>query len=328
MNNIMITIVASILGFVLIAALGFAFTGVESTSARTAKRTQTIAKSRSRETGGLKGEALTAEQRRAQLMKSLRDQEKNAKKQNVSIGARLQHAGITGSPKAYWGICIVAGILFALGALFARQSPIIILCAGLGGGFGLPFWILGALGTRRAKKFTAAFPDAMDIIVRGVKSGMPLRECLRIIGSESPEPLGGEFKRMTEALSMGVSIEQSLERMYSYIPTQEVRFLAIVLAIQSKTGGNLAEALGNLSAVIRARKMMREKVNALAGEAVASASIIGSLPIVVTLLISVVSPAYMAPMYGDPRGHTMLAIGGGVMVFGIFVMRKMINFKI
>ncbi len=127
---------------------------------------------------------------------------------------------------------------------------------------------------------------------------------------------------------MGLTMDQSLEKMYERMPTQEVRFFAIVLAIQAKTGGNLAEALGNLSTVIRARKLMREKIKALSGEAVASAFIIGSLPPAVVGLISFTSPAYMHPMFTDPRGHVMLMMGAGLMAFGIFVMRKMINFKI
>ena len=127
---------------------------------------------------------------------------------------------------------------------------------------------------------------------------------------------------------MGISIDQALDKMYARMPTPEVRFFSIVLAIQSKTGGNLAEALGNLSTVIRARKLMREKIKAMSGEAVASAIIIGSLPPGVVGLISVTSPAYMQPMFNDPRGHIMLMVGAFWMCLGIFTMRKMINFKI
>jgi len=133
---------------------------------------------------------------------------------------------------------------------------------------------------------------------------------------------------MTESLGMGVSMDQALDKMFERMPTPEVRFFAIVLAIQAKTGGNLAEALANLSTVIRARKLMREKIKALSGEAVASAFIIGSLPPGVIALISFTSPTYMAPMFHDQRGFVMLAIGGGMMALGIFVMRRMINFKI
>lgn len=328
MNPTLISVLAAILGFVAIAGVGFAFTGQDPSTVKAAKRAQSFAKSRARDSAGLKTAGLTPEQRRAQLLKALRDQERQAKKESVTTSARLMQAGFPDNPKVYWIISAVVGLLVAFGALVMKQSPLIALGAGFGAGFGLPRWVLGTLGDMRTKKFTAAFPDAMDIIVRGIKSGMPVQDCLRIIGNESAEPLGGEFKRMTESLAMGISVDQALEKMYSRVPTQEVRFFAIVLAIQAKTGGNLAEALGNLSAVIRARKMMREKVNALSGEAVASAAIIGSLPPVVILLISLASPTYMQPMFHDPRGHMMLAVGAGIMGFGILVMRKMINFKI
>ena len=328
MSTTMITLLVAVLGFVAIAGVGFAFTGQDPSTVKAVKRAQSFAKARARDTTGMKTASLTPEQRRAQLLKALRDQERQAKKESVTISARMLQAGFADNPQAYWTISVVVGLVVAFGALVLKQSLIIALGAGFGGGFGLPRWVLGTLGDMRTKKFTAAFPDAMDIIVRGIKSGMPVQDCLRIIGNESAEPLGGEFKKMTESLAMGISVDQALEKMYARVPTQEVRFFAIVLAIQSKTGGNLAEALGNLSNVIRARKMMREKVNALSGEAVASAAIIGSLPPVVIILISLASPTYMQPMFHDPRGHMMLAIGAGVMAFGIFVMRKMINFKI
>jgi len=327
-NTTLITVLIAILGFVTIAGIGLALTGSETGSAKASKRAQTLAKTRARESGGLKNDGQTPEQRRAQIMKSLKEQERQARKASISIGARMVHAGLPEQPQIYWMICGGVGLVAATLALALKQPLLIVMGAAFGGGLGLPMWVLGALGDMRFKKFTAAFPDAMDIIVRGVKSGMPLQDCLRIIGTESAEPLGGEFKRMKESLAMGIGIEQALDKMYSRVPTQEVRFFAIVLAIQAKTGGNLAEALSNLSAVIRARKMMREKVNALSGEAVASAAIIGSLPPVVIVIISLASPLYMQPMFTTPKGHTMLGIGVAVMAFGVFVMRKMINFKI
>jgi tight adherence protein B len=161
-------------------------------------------------------------------------------------------------------------------------------------------------GQGRTKKFTEAFSDAIDIIVRGIKSGLPVHDCLKIIGKECPEPLAGEFRMLTENVGMGMPMDEALERMYERMPTNELRFFAIVLAIQAKTGGNLAEALGNLSTVLRARKLMGEKIKALSAEAVASAFIIGCLPPGVVVLITVTSPAYMQPLFTDPRGHLML----------------------
>jgi tight adherence protein B len=211
--------------------------------------------------------------------------------------------------------------------LLLRQMPILALGAAFAAGFGLPRWVVGMMAKARTKKFTEAFSDAIDIIVRGIKSGLPVHDCLKIIGKECPEPLAGEFRVLVENTGMGMSMDQALERMYERMPTNELRFFTIVLTIQAKTGGNLAEALGNLSTVLRGRKLMAEKIKALSAEAVASAFIIGSLPPGVIVLISVTAPTYMAPMFTDQRGHFMLMIAGFWMSVGIFVMRKMINFK-
>ena len=213
-------------------------------------------------------------------------------------------------------------------AAVMMRSPWIGLGLAFAAGLGLPRWVLGMMAKGRLKKFTVSFPDAIDIIVRGIKSGLPVHDCLKLIARESPEPVGSEFVRMVEGLGLGLSMDQALERMYERMPTPELRFFAIVMAIQQKTGGNLAEALGGLSAVLRARRLMREKVKAMSGEAVASAFIIGSLPPGIMILVSITSPSYMAPMYNDPRGHLMLLGGALWMACGIFSMRKMINFKI
>jgi tight adherence protein B len=199
--------------------------------------------------------------------------------------------------------------------------------AGFVSGAGVPLWVLGLLAKRRNNKFGMAFADAVDIIVRGLRSGLPLHDCLKVIGKESPEPLGGEFRRLVENLSMGMTLEQGLEKMHERLPAPELRFFAIVLNIQQKTGGNLGEALGNLSAVLRGRRMMREKIKALSSEAVASAAVIGCLPIGVGALLSVVNPRYLSIMFTDPRGHLLLAAGAVIMGMGTMVMRKMINFK-
>jgi tight adherence protein B len=148
-----------------------------------------------------------------------------------------------------------------------------------------------------------------------------------MIARESPAPLGPEFQRLVENIGMGMTLDQALEKSYERMPTPELRFFTIVLAIQQKAGGNLAEALGNLSNVLRSRKLMREKIKALSSEAVASAMIIGALPPGVMALITVMTPSYMSVMFTDPRGHMMLGGGAVWMAIGVFVMRRMINFK-
>jgi tight adherence protein B len=191
----------------------------------------------------------------------------------------------------------------------------------------VPQWVLGFLATRRKNKFTLVFSDAMDIIVRGIKSGLPVHDCLKIIARETSEPLAGEFRRLVENIGLGMSLDQSLEKLYERMPTAEVRFFSIVMNIQQKTGGNLAEALNNLSTVLRSRKLMREKVKALSAEATSSAAIIGCLPPGVVVLISVWTPSYMMPMFIDHRGWLMLGASAIWMSLGVFVMVRMINFK-
>ncbi|WP_421934149.1 type II secretion system F family protein [Phenylobacterium sp.] len=330
MGATLITAMAALLGFLVIAGLGLALSGPGTGQARTLKRAQAIVGGRDApsQRGGRRPAVTAQDQRRRQILKTLREQEKQQKKATLTVAAKLQQAGLADNVRGFWIICGIVGLVVMALAMLLGQKPLIGLGLGFAAGFGAPRWVLSFLGARRTKKFTEAFPDAMDIITRGIRSGLPVHDSLRVIGQETQEPLAGEFKRLVEAIGMGVSVDQALDKMYARMPTPEVRFFAIVLAIQAKTGGNLAEALGNLSSVIRARKLMREKIKAMSGEAVASAIIIGSLPPGVVALISVTSPAYMKPMFDDPRGHMMLAVGAFWMALGIFTMRKMINFKI
>jgi len=236
-------------------------------------------------------------------------------------------AGLSLTVVQFW----IAGGAFGLVSLVVlvlmRFNPLIALAMCTAASLGLPLWVLNFLAKRRTNKFTGAFSDAMDIIVRGIKSGLPVHDCLKIIARESPEPLRGEFQRLVENIGMGMTLDQALEKLYEHMPTAEVRFFSIVMNIQQKTGGNLAEALNNLSLVLRSRKLMREKIKALSSEATASAMIIGSMPPGVIVLITVTTPSYMTPMFSDHRGWLMLGGGAIWMGLGIFVMARMINFK-
>jgi len=324
----MLVVLAAILGFITIAGIGFVFAGGDQSSARTVKRAQAIAGGGARDASArAKAVANTPDARRKQILKTLKEQDRQQKKASVTIAARLRQAGLGEKVKGFWIVSAVVGVTVGLLIIILGQNPLIALGAAFAAGFGLPRWVVGFMATSRIKKFTEAFSDAIDIIVRGIRSGLPVHDCLKIIGKECPEPLAGEFRMLTENVGMGMPMDAALERMYEHMPTNELRFFAIVLSIQQKTGGNLAEALGNLSTVLRARKLMGEKIKALSAEAIASAFIIGCLPPGVVVLITVTSPAYMQPLFTDPRGHLMLLAGGIWMSIGIFVMRKMINFK-
>ena len=179
---------------------------------------------------------------------------------------------------------------------------------------------------RRETKFLDAFPDAVDIIVRGIKAGLPLLDCLKMITIEAPEPVKSEFRAIVETQAIGMPLGEACGKLYEDMPVPEANFFGIVISIQQKAGGNLAEALGNLSRVLRDRKKMKAKIRAMSQEAKASAAIIGALPIAVMTLVYVTSPKYISLLFTEPLGHLMLAGSAMWMSMGVLVMKKMINF--
>ena len=191
----------------------------------------------------------------------------------------------------------------------------------------VPRWFVARLTKRRQTKFIDEFANAIDVIVRGVKSGLPLPECLGIIARESPQPVAGEFTDLVEQQRVGVPLGEAFERMMTRMPLPEVRFFAIVIAIQQQAGGNLSEALGNLSGVLRDRKRLQAKVRALSAEAKASAAVLGALPFIVMILVYITTPAYITLLWTTRFGQFLLACAGVWMTGGVLVMRKMINFK-
>lgn len=323
----LLVILVAVLAFIAVAGFGMVFAGGNNND-RVVKRAQAIgASSRIEKSARVAKPGADPTARRKQLLQNLKEQERRQRKASLTLAARLQQGGLSISVRTFWIISAVFGLCTGVIPLVLHQALWMALAAAVVAGLGLPRWVVGFLANKRKKAFTEHFPDAIDIIVRGIKSGLPVHDCLRIISHESSPPLGPEFQRLVENLAMGVTMDQALEQMFQRMPTPELRFFTIVLAIQSKTGGNLAEALANLSQVLRGRKLMREKIKALSSEAKASAWIIGSLPPAVILMISVTSPNYMAVMVTDPRGHMLILISIVVMGMGILVMRNMINFK-
>ncbi|WP_438851765.1 type II secretion system F family protein [Brevundimonas nasdae] len=323
----MLPILAAILAFITIGGLGWALVGGDDSSSQALKRAETITGKKSAASSKTAAVANTPEARRKQIMTQLQEAERRERKARMSMSAKLAHAGLSLKVQTFYIICGVLGVVALMFSLLFGMNIVIALGISLIVSIGLPRWIIGFLAKKRMAKFSLEFPNAVDVIVRGIKSGLPVHECFKIIARESPAPLGPEFQRLVEGLGVGMTLEQSLERMYGRIPTPELRFFAIVIAIQQKTGGNLAEALGNLSSVLRARRMMGEKIKALSSEAIASAGIIGSLPPVVMLLVSITTPSYMGLLFTDPRGNFVLLIAVMLMSLGIFVMKRMISFK-
>lgn len=324
----MLEILAGVLGFIVIGSLGWVFVGGDDSSAQAVKRAQTFGGPKT-DNGKLKkaAKADTPEARRKQIMTQLQEADRAERKARMTMAAKLKQAGLNTSLRSFIITSVVLG--FVAGGLPLLFGANIVLCLGLAlvFGLGLPRWVVGMLGKRRMKKFGSLFPDAVDVIVRGIKSGLPVHDCFKIIARESPAPLGPEFQRLVDALAVGQTLAQALDKMYERMPTPELKFFAIVMAIQQKTGGNLAEALSNLTTVLRARKMMGEKIKALSSEATASAGIIGSLPPAVMILVTLTTPAYMMLMFTDRRGQFMLLVAILMMSLGVFVMKKMIAFK-
>jgi tight adherence protein B len=177
-------------------------------------------------------------------------------------------------------------------------------------------------------RFLNDFADAIDVMVRGLKAGLPVSEAMKIIAAESGPPVGPEFIEVVDGQRIGIPIDQGIERMYDRMPLSEVNFLGIVMTIQSKTGGNLSEALSNLSRVLRERKKMKQKVRAISQEAKSSAAIIGSLPFFIMGALTFLNPEYLSPLFHTSFGN-MLIIGSGIwMTIGCLIMRQMINFEI
>jgi tight adherence protein B len=269
----------------------------------------------------------TQRTRREQVEGSLKDLEaRRQKEKKIPLSSRLTQAGLTLTVKKFMMISgVLAAASFAI-AMLAGGGLLAAVGLAFAAGFGLPRWGLSYLKTRREKAFLKALPDAVDVIVRGIKAGLPLFESIKVVAADAPEPLKGEFLAIIETQAIGMPLGDACARLFERMPVPEANFFGIVIAIQQKSGGNLSEALGNLSKVLRDRKKMAEKIQAMSMEAKASAGIIGSLPPIVMLLVYLSTPEYISLLWTHPTGQLMLVGCVVWMSIGIFVMKKMINF--
>jgi len=260
-----------------------------------------------------------------ETLKEIEDKQKEHK-QKLSMAVLLVQAGLDISIRTYYLACAITGLMAAAGAMVAGTPMLVVAGAGLAGSLGLPRWIVLFLRKRRFKKFLGEFPNAIDIVVRGVKSGLPFGDTVRIIASESPEPIRSEFREIVEGQAVGLPIAEGLERMYARVPLAEVNFLAIVVTVQQSAGGNLAEALSNLSRVLRERKKLQGKIQSMSQEAKSSAAIIGALPLGVMGVVYMTTPEYISLLWETKMGQIMMLGSAVWMLIGVFVMKKMINF--
>ncbi len=314
------------IGGVLVAALYPRLSG----GTKSDKRLQAIAAKQGRSTERLPG--FEERSRKRSVEDTLKELEaaqkaKASKSRKPSLLIRMRQAGITWSKQTYVLIClgavfasfVVALLLFGLGPLPAAGF-------GISGGVLLPHFYVNFARKRRLKKFSDEFPNAVDVIVRGVKAGLPLIDCLKVIAMEAQEPVKSEFQQIIEDQTLGMPMPEAVARLPERIPLADSNFFAIVIVIQSRTGGSLSEALGNLSRVLRDRKKMQAKIKAMSAEAKSSAGIIGALPVVVAVLVYLTSPDYILLLFQTTTGNIVLAISAMWMGMGIMVMRKMINF--
>jgi tight adherence protein B len=291
---------------------------------KTERRMANVAKS---EPIAVRATRVNQKSRRDSVENTLKELEDRHKKQKrMPISARIAQAGLSWSKRRFLITSVVLGVVISLVVLLSNFGILAALGLGFAAAFGLPRWMLSFLKKRREAKFLNNFPDAVDVIVRGIKSGLPLLDCLKMITVESPEPLKSEFRAIVETQAIGMPLGDACAKLYDSMPLPEANFFGIVISIQQKAGGNLSEALGNLSRVLRDRKKMKAKIQAMSMEAKASAAIIGALPPAVMLMVWITSPQYISLLWTEPLGRLMLAASAMWMSCGVLVMKKMINF--
>jgi tight adherence protein B len=265
--------------------------------------------------------------RRKQIADGLRELEK-ASRRRATLRSRIEQAGLSATLTQFIVGCVAAGLLIGLAAWVESRSPVIALLVAVSAGAGLPQFALKWLRKRRIAKFIANFPNAIDIIVRGVKSGLPLGDTIRVAANESEEPVRGEFRRIVQAMTIGLTLAEAVERMAQRVPVAETNFFSIVISVQGQAGGNLSEALGNLSRVLRERKKMKAKIAAMSMEAKASAVIIGLVPFLVVGALYVSSPNYVSALWTTEHGRLIAGIALAWMAIGVAMMKKMVAFDI
>ena len=287
------------------------------------RRRQSVARSEPTTTRVSRG---AQKSRREQVEDSIKELEVKNNKSKPPLQTRIHQAGLNLTKQKFMMLAGGFGLFVFLLIFLMGAGLLLALSLGFASAFGLPLWALSFLKKRRENKFLNSFPDSVDVIVRGIKSGLPLLDSIKIIANEAPEPAKSEFQAIVQTQTIGMPLGEACAKLYERMPLPEANFFGIVISIQQKAGGNLSEALGNLSRVLRDRKKMKAKIQAMSMEAKASAVIIGSLPVCVGLLVWLTSPNYIELLWTTELGRVRIAGCVVWMSMGVFVMKKMINF--
>lgn len=312
--------------FVVLALLILAFAGPSAQKAGTRRLTSL----RDRHAGVVGNGAVEAQMRKISTARASNMDRAAARllPNPALLGKRLEMTG-KGWTVGQYGLATLCLALVVTAALAIKGLPILLaLLAGLAVGVGLPHFVVGFFINKRVDKFTAKFPDAIELLVRGLRSGLPITETIGVVGAEVEGPVGDEFRSISDKMKIGRTLDQALQETADRLGTPEFQFFCITIAIQRETGGNLAETLANLADVLRKRAQMKLKIRAMSSESKASAYIIGSLPFIVFGLIWFISGEYMQKFFVDER--LIMAGGGGIVWMGIgaFIMKQMISFEI
>jgi tight adherence protein B len=270
------------------------------------------------------------ETRRKDLQQTLRAQtaQLERKKKSVPLRDKIYQAGLKIKPAGFIRNSAIFGVLMAVVLIVLQVEPLYAVVIGGAAGYLLPRMYL----TRKRKKYQNQFleelPNAVEAIVRGVKSGLPLNDSMRLVAKEAKEPIKSDFQKVLDQQSLGKSMQEAVQTLLERVPLPEVNFFVVVIAVQSQAGGNLSEALGNLARVLRNRKKMKQKVKAMSSEAKASAGIIGSLPLIVATLVSLTTPSYLLPLIETDVGKICLGVAAVLMFTGGFIMINMVQFDV
>jgi tight adherence protein B len=267
--------------------------------------------------------------KRDQVAQSLKEVEQREKARGkLTLEEKFLQAGLKIDRKTFFLFSAMSAVGFAALALIVVGHAWSMIPGAIVGGLGFPNWFLGYRKNKRIKAFLLELPNALDVITRGLKSGLPLNDCVRMIAAEAAEPVRSEFRMMMDAQAVGLSLGQAIEDLYKRIPVAEANYFGIIITIQQKSGGNLAESLANMAKVVRERRKLRGKIQSLSAEAKTSAGIIAAMPVAVALLVYFSTPTYIEKLWITQAGQFTLVGCGIWMLMGVLIMRKMINFEV